>query len=364
MGRAVVFFLTVAGALPAGAQALDLRREARRPERSAVVELLRQEDERSKDREPPFVLDVPSAERGTSNVGYGPLRLSSQSPFHALRLELPAGAPSSLPAGRWELRENLTWSRMWAQADDYLLSFETLSQTSSVIHGLTDRLQVELGAVATTRFAGDLDGFVNNFHETFDLGLGGRDTVNEGDFEFRIGDVAIEEGSIHETTDRVFGSLHYVITAGSDEVPAISATLTVTTGIGDSIDLDGDSVGFGGAISAAKGFGDIYAYLSLGFAWFGRESFHGLPLRPYGASILAGLEWRLLNGVSLVVQHLWSPGALEGFEELSRPSYELGLGLKIEAVAGSVFEIGMTENILVFDSSPDFGLHAGLAVRF
>jgi hypothetical protein len=253
---------------------------------------------------------------------------------------------------------------MWAQADDYLLSFETLAQTSSVIHGVTDRLQLEVGAVATTRFAGDLDGFVKNFHETFDLGLGGRDTVHEGAFDFRIGDLTIEEGSAHETTDRLFGSLHYVITAGSDEGPAISATLTVTTDLGDSADLEGESVGLAGALSAAKAFGDVYAYLSLSWAWFGRESFHGLPLRPYGASILVGLEWRLLNGVSLVVQHLWSPGALEGFEELSRPSYELGLGLKVEVVAGSVFEIGMTENILVFDSSPDFGLHAGLAVRF
>lgn len=345
--------------------ALDPGGDARRPERSPVIELLRREDERSQGLERPLVLDdVPAAGRGTSNVGYGPLRLSSQSPFHALRLELPAGAPSSLPAGRWELRENLTWSRMWAQADDYLLSFETLAQTSSVIHGVTDRLQLEVGAVATTRFAGDLDGFVKNFHETFDLGLGGRDTVHEGDFDFRIGDLTIEEGSAHETTDRLFGSLHYVITAGSDEGPAISATLTVTTDLGDSADLEGESVGLAGALSAAKSFGDVYAYLSLGWAWFGRETFHGLPLRPYGASILVGLEWRLLNGVSLVVQHLWSPGALEGFEELSRPSYELGLGLKVEVVAGSVFEIGMTENILVFDSSPDFGLHAGLAVRF
>ena len=71
----------------------------------------------------------------------------------------------------------------------------------------------------------------------------------------------------------------------------------------------------------------------------------------------------LLASADVVVQG-YRPGALEGFGDLSRPSYELGLGLKIDVGLGSVLELGLTENILVFDSSPDFGMHAGLRVRF
>src|SRR5262245_32361967 len=154
---------------------LDLRR--REPEPSPIVELLRQEEEkRERLQDPPSLEPLPAPPLGMSNVGYGPLRLASQSPLHLLRAELPVEAPSTLAEGRWELRESLTWSRMWAQAENYLLSFETLGQSTSFAYGLTERIQVELGAVATTRFAGDLDGFVKNFHDTFRLEQGGRDT--------------------------------------------------------------------------------------------------------------------------------------------------------------------------------------------
>jgi hypothetical protein len=49
---------------------------------------------------------------------------------------------------------------------------------------------------------------------------------------------------------------------------------------------------------------------------------------------------------------------------LSKPSNELGLGLKVRLGGGSVLELGLTENVVVFDSGPDFGMHAGLALRF
>ncbi|HEX7897282.1 MAG TPA: DUF3187 family protein [Planctomycetota bacterium] len=370
--RARVFgvaLLIWAGTRPAWGQEipLELRHEPLPPtETSGVIQLLRQEDEKAV-REPapaPSLEPVGRAPRGTPNVGFGPLSISSQSPLHALRMGTAPEGPLLLAPGRWEARENLTWSRMWAQADDYLLSFETLGRACSVAHGVTERLQLELGVVETARFSGDLDGFVKNFHETFDLGQGGRDTIEEGSYEFQVGNVRIQEGASGETTRNLFAAAHYTLTEGSDAVPAIAATLKVGSALGDSPDLRGDSVGVAGSLTVSKGWGDLYAYLGAGFAWYGRESFHGLPLRPFGASILTALEWRFLAGASLIVQHLWTPGALEGYEDLSRPSYELGLGLKIQAAEGAVIEIGMTENILVFDSSPDFGLHAGLSVRF
>ena len=356
-----------AGALRAQELPFDLRHELARSEASPVIDLLRQEDEKS-DREgdllAPSLDPVTRAPRGTSNAGYGPLRLASQSPFHALRLGISMEAPLFLAPGRWETRVSLTWSRMWAQADDYVLSFETLGRSCSVAHGLTERLQVELGAVETARFAGDLDGFVKNFHEAFDLGQGGRDSVNEGSYLFRVGDVEVREGASGETIRNLFASLHYTLTEGTDGVPAIAVTLKVGTALGDSPDLRGDSVAVAGGLTVSKGWGDVFAYLGAGFAWYGRESFHGLPLRPFGASILTALEWRFLAGASVVLQHLWTPGALEGFGDLSRPSYELGLGFKVEVAESAVLEIGLTENLLVFDSSPDFGMHAGLTLRF
>jgi hypothetical protein len=355
--------LSIAFVMTGAAWAQELALDVPPPPRPAgVMERLRQEEERLRPKE----LELPSLEPfapplDLSNVGYGPLRVGTGSPFHSVRLDLLPEAPSTLRSGQWEVRENLTWSRIWAQSDDYLLSFETLGQVNSVAYGISDRFQMELGAVATARFTGELERFVRDFHDTFNIPQGGRDSVDLGSYHFRLGDVEIDRSD--ETVDHVFASFRYMITPGGDFMPAISATLTLSSGVGNS-EVQGDSLSVAGMLSAAKGFGDFYAYAAAGFAWFGDLAFHGLALRPFGASVMAGLEWRILTGVSLVAQHLWSPGAIEGFEELSRPAFELALGLKIEAVRGSILELAMTENILEFDSSPDFGLHAGLVVRF
>ena len=349
--------------LSAAAWAQELALDVKPTPRPGVIELLRQEEERARARESasPALEPTSDAPLEMDNVGYGPLRLSSASAFHAFRLDVLPEAPSTLRQGGWELRENLTWSRVWAQSDDYLLSFETLGHVTSAAHAVSDRFQIEIGAVSTSRFTGELERFVRDFHDAFNIPQGGRDSVDLGSYHFRVGDV--EVGKSDETVDHVFTTLRYILTPGDDVMPAISASLTLGTGVGDS-ELSGDSVSVAGMLSAAKGFGDVYVYAAAGLAWFGDLRFHGLGLRPFGASVMVGVEWRILEGVSVVLQHLWSPGAIEGFEELSRPAYELAWGLKIEAVAGSVFELAMTENILEFDSSPDFGLHAGLVVRF
>lgn len=304
------------------------------------------------DVETPKLAPVPTT-RAAPNVGFGPLRLGSQSPFRSGPV---ADVPSSLAAGRWETRESATWNRMWAQSNDYLLSFETLNRATSVVHGLSDRLQLELGAVASSRFAGDLDGFVKNFHDTFGISQGGRDTVNEGAYHFRVGDVDVPEGGREETSDQVFAGLRYAITDGDERRPALSAGLTLTR--------SEDGVGASLSLSAAKRWGEVYAYAVVEATRYAQDELYGLAMKRAGASARAALEWRAAEAVGIVVQYLWTLGALDGYGDLSAPSHELGLGLKLEVVPGSILEIGVTENVVVFDNSPDFGLHAGMTVQF
>ena len=40
------------------------------------------------------------------------------------------------------------------------------------------------------------------------------------------------------------------------------------------------------------------------------------------------------------------------------------MGWKWEFSPGTVFEVGLIENLIEFDNSPDFGLHFGLRHRF
>lgn len=316
----------------------------------------------------PVLEGPPSPFSRMANVGYGPLRLTSQAPFQGLRLSPPADPPSSLPRGRWEVRQHATWSRMWAQADDYLLSYETLSTVQSVAYGVSDVLRLELGALETTRFGGSLDGFVRGFHDLVGIDQGGRDTLPRGAYAFELsgegGRVVVDENRREAAVESLFLSLHQVLTRGSESLPAVSYSLTVQASVSDSPDLSGNPIETAASVSLAKEFGDFYGYLSFGLAWYGNERFHGIELRPFGATFQVALEWNFMKDASFVIQHLWSRGALDGYGVYSRPSNEIGLGLKIEMSAGAVFEIGITENLVYFDNSPDFGVHMGLSMLF
>jgi hypothetical protein len=305
--------------------------------------------------------------RPLENAGFGPLRLATQSPFPALRLSIAPEGPSTLPEGRWELRETLTWSRIWGQSDRYLLSFETLNATHSAGLAVSERLRLDFGLTQVTRFGGKLDGFVRAFHETMGIDQGGRDSLARGAFAFELrGDAAarIDERSARLGSEYAFATLGFALSEGSDVAPAVTTSLSVKTDLGDSDGLDGNAVEFAGSLGLAKRFGGFHAYADAGASWHGRDRFYGVELRPIGLSFLAALEWGLAGDFSLVFQYLWTSGAAVDLGPFSRPSNELSLGAKIAVSDRSVLEFAVTENLAPFDNSPDFGLHAGLTSRF
>ena len=64
------------------------------------------------------------------------------------------------------------------------------------------------------------------------------------------------------------------------------------------------------------------------------------------------------------MQYLFSQGAAEDREPFDEPAHEFGLGWKHEIGRGSVLEIGLIENAITADNSPDFGIHVGFRRRF
>ncbi len=51
-------------------------------------------------------------------------------------------------------------------------------------------------------------------------------------------------------------------------------------------------------------------------------------------------------------------------DSFSKASHEITLGWKWEVVPRGVLEIGVVENLVTFDNSADFGIHAGFTQRF
>lgn len=307
-----------------------------------------------------------------SNVGYGPLRLPSQSPFQSLRQGLLPRAPSTLSQGNIELHETETWANLWARNEgDWLIDAETLQSHLSIAYGVTDTLQFEISAEDKSRFGGAMDAFVQEFHDLLNIDQGGRDEVSRDRFSAEF---ATTPGTPPvRLTNRHRGSysrslattFQHNVTCGTPDLPAIAYSATLRTDLGDVEDLtDEEPTDLAVSLSVAKRFGDFYLYLNAGYAWFGKEEFRGIDLKTTQGSALLALEWRFAAEMSLLAQYLLSEGVTEHLGRFSEPSHEITLGWKGEILRGTVLEVGLIENVIVSDNSPDFGLHAGISLRF
>jgi hypothetical protein len=304
------------------------------------------------------------------NAGYGPLRFRSQSVFPSLRLGALPDAPAYLPQGHWEFRETFEWSRMWAQSPNYFLDFDTWSSSHSVAYGYSDRTQIELGVVQTGWSRGKLDGFVRGFHNAFGLDQGGRDLAKRGEFAFQVRNpkngklVVVDENNQDAVTEQLVFSIHTILTAGDEVLPAVAWSVTGKANLRDAGQIQGDGVDFATSISVSKQLGDFYLYATLSYAWYGSETFYGIDLKPSSLSVVSAVEVVVTNGFSLILQHQWTEGAVERLQDFSEASYEISLGAKILLAANTMFEVSVAENLINFQNSPDFGLHTGLTIQF
>ena len=82
------------------------------------------------------------------------------------------------------------------------------------------------------------------------------------------------------------------------------------------------------------------------------------------STFLTALEWRFRSDQSLLFQLLLTEGVIGSFDPFSDRSDELTIGWKWEVVDKGILEVGLIENILSFDNSPDFGIHVGFTRRF
>lgn len=265
-----------------------------------------------------------------------------------------------------------TWSNIWANGGmDYLLDFESLDSSASIAHGVSDVLQVEVEIEDRSRFGGLMDGFIQGFHDLFSIDQNGRDEVPRGDFDFDLRPgagrprISLDDGDRGSFSRNAIVTVQHNVTCGKGAGPAFSYALTARFPLSEAKDLEGgSSTDLGISISASRRFGKFYAYETLSVARFGKTRFRGIELRRDQISTLTALEWRFLPTMSFVLQYLLSEGAADDLGPFSRPSREITIGLKGEVARGTVLEVGLLENVITHDNSPDFGLHLAVSRRF
>ncbi len=320
--------------------------------------------------------ETPGGFRGASicysNVGYGPLRLGSQSPFQSLRFGIDPRTPSTLAEGQWEAHVTETWSNTFVyKQGETLLDFETLDTRASIAYGVLDELELELEFENRSAVGGIMDRFINAFHRSLGLTDAGRHNFSRNEFQIQINDnkgaLAITRGSGDQGSfsNALLLTMQHNVTCGTEYLPAIAYALTLRANLDNGPGVSGRmAVEPQVSLSLSKAIGDFYVYGSVAFGYFGTEHLAGIHLRPTQYSGLGAVEWRFDSNMSLVLQYLVSQGVAKDLGDFSQNSNEITLGWKWELVERTVFELGLIENILNFNNSPDFGIHAGLTYRF
>jgi thiol-disulfide isomerase/thioredoxin len=315
-----------------------------------------------------------------SHVGYGPLRLRSQSPFQSLRLSITPRTPSTLGRGQWEARGALSWANIWANDDafapeddeygGYFLDYETLHANLGAGYGVSDTVQLEFEYDERRRFGGAMDGFIQSFHDVLGVDQNGRDQVPKNQFTIFLNPMDgrpvldLDDSAKGVFTRSLQFTLQHNVSCGTARWPAISWTVSGRWNI-ESEDLEGDDYDLAASVAVARRFGPkFYTYLTIGFAYFGSDSFLGLELADDQLTALLALEWRFAPRMSLLLQYLGSESVIDDFGPFSERTNEITLGWKGEIRPAGVLEFGLIENVVTFDNSPDFGFHLGYTQRF
>lgn len=316
-----------------------------------------------------------------SHVGYGPLAVRSQSAFQSLRLGILPRTPSTLGRGQHQLRAGATWANMWANDDaafdpdqgqygDYLLDYESLDASLAHAYGVSDTIELGVEYEQRWRFGGAMDGFIQNFHDLFGIDQSGRELVPRNQVQIFLdpqdGSAPVDLGSEASGTfaRAILLTFQHNLSCGTAKWPALSYSITGRYSLGDFDELEGDGFDVAVSVSASRRLGRFYLYLTAGYAVYASEAFYGIELEDSQLSLLAAAEWRFKPRMSLILQYLGTEGQAVDFGPFSETSNEIVVGWKLEAAPGGVLEVGLLENVVSFDNSPDFGVQAGWTQRF
>lgn len=304
-------------------------------------------------------------------VGFGPVQLTSLSPFPSFRPGFAPRTPVSLPAGALEVRLSETWADVWAHnQDDWILDYEALRSNLTLSYGLTDSWTVGVELETIERIGGGLDQLILGFHDTVGAEQRHRDDFPTGqmrfDFEPRNGTpLSLTAQELERTSQSILFSVQHRWGDPDGGDPAFSVGVSVRRQL-QNVDVweeDGQAdVGLSAAV--AQRWGDVHGYLAVSFGWFGHDKLGPLEFRPTQLAALAAVEWRFSSRASVVFQYLLTQGILETPDNFKWPSSEVALGFKYRVRTGVLLEIAAVENLIIPDNSPDFGLHAGLTFRW
>lgn len=296
----------------------------------------------------------------TSTALASPFPTRDQNPLLA-GFGLPVPVPARIPdAGEGSFAVDLNWGStatiQFSDDEALIVDAETRAAQLTLRRGLTDRIALQLRLPYRYTGGGTLDGFIDNWHDTFGLSDGPRNQLPQDDINIvhaRAGTRLIGVDSSLTGIGDVSLDLGYALKSAPSS--SASAWLSVKLPTGDADKLNGSgAIDVSAVIAGERQLGKRWSMFGqAGVSWLGEGDL--LPDRQHSAvwSGLAGMRWQAFRGLGLKLQIDAHSAAFDNGElGFLGEAVILTLGGDYRFDSGWQVEIGVSEDITV-EASPD-----------
>jgi len=303
----------------------------------------------------------------------GFIEARSQSPLQQLRFGPIHHLPWVLPDKSHTFSISHNWKNMWLdKSGAYHIDAEIQELIAQYRIGLGGG--IEIGAELPVRYVsgGILDGLIEDFHKSFGIDNAGRDKYPRNSFAFAINNGAGVDGWSATGAEQEGWNLGNAILEVSadlgsitgDQFPAI-LTFEMKLPTGTRTEFFGSQkIDYSLSLSTAARTGSLHWYFGSAVTHYGDYEMIDIELRRWHFSNLIGMEYTTHGGTQAwIVQLLAETGVARDFYQFSDATYEMMFGHKRRLSDKVTLEVGILENVLAFDNSPDIGLHTAVTFQ-
>jgi len=308
-----------------------------------------------------------------------PFRTVNQSPLSQI-FGLPAETSATVtPAGRLTVSLSQDIASEYAvsgtNSEQIVLDGESYRWTLAARYGLGERFEAGVEIPYILYGGGFLDDFIVDWHKTFGLPQGGRDSAPKNRLIYRyskdgvqklrmehagsgIGDIVLTGGmKLYDVNDR-----------SARDTLALRSSIKLPTGESGSLRGSGStdfSLALCGSMNNFTEWGSLGLFGSLG----GLAMTRGDVLADQQNNLVGfgtlGLGWGPAEWISFKVQLNANTALYHGssLDELSKTALMLVGGGALKLPGGYLLDIGVSEDVAV-TTAPDVAFHLGLGKRF
>lgn len=295
----------------------------------------------------------------------GPLTIRSRSPAQSLRLAPIPRSPYGLPEGQIELQINSAAASIFIEDEGrFLLDYHFTDSRLAVNMGFAQGWSAELSLNDRRVVNAHLDQLTEEFHDLFGISQNGRLEVDTNGTSLSIPEYGINLGTElkGEFSQTVGLSIHKVLVDKSVNWPATAVNFNLSyETLGDGM-IEQGSFDYGVQFSIADKRASGYAYGNISYTQFGSDDALGIPLADHQLSGMIGYEFKVSANRAFIMQYLFSQGVVENLGALDDVSHEIHLGYKWRT-RSLLWELGLVENIVNFDNSPDVAFTFGMTYK-